>query len=142
MNSRRGYSSSQMNTNELIWNAQVAYRFLKNKQATVSLQAYDILAKRSNISRSFDATRRSDTETNEITSYVMAHFIYRVNLFGTRDARRNMRQGMREGRDMNFGGDRGGERGGRGEGGGRGGRGGGFGGGGFGGGGGNRGGGF
>lgn len=114
MNSRRGYSSSQMNTNELIWNAQVAYRFLKNKQATVSLQAYDILAKRSNISRSIDANRRSDTETNEITSYVMAHFIYRLNLFGTREARRNMRQGMREGREMDFGPGRGGDRGGRG----------------------------
>ena len=29
MNSRRGYASADMNTNELIWNAQVSYRFLR-----------------------------------------------------------------------------------------------------------------
>lgn len=106
MNSRRGFSSSTMNTNELIWNAQMSYRFLKNKQATLSLQAYDILAKRSNISRMIDANRRSDTETNSINSYLMAHFIYRVNLFGSREVRRNMRQGMREAREADFTGGR------------------------------------
>ena len=86
MSSRRGYSSANMNTNELIWNAQVSYRFLKGKAATVSLQAYDILSKRSNISRNISATMRSDTETNAIYSYVMAHFIYRFNMFGGRNA--------------------------------------------------------
>lgn len=91
MNSRRGYSSESMNTNELIWNAQVSYRFLKNRQATVSLQAFDILHQRSNISRSIDAYSRRDTETNSINSYVMAHFIYRLNMFGTKEARQNLR---------------------------------------------------
>ena len=91
MNSRRGYSSAEMNTNELIWNAQVSYRFLKRKQATISLQAYDILNKRSNISRSISETRRSDTETNAIYSYAMLHFIYRVNVFGNRQSRADLR---------------------------------------------------
>ena len=91
MNSRRGYSSADMNTNELIWNLQASYRFLKGKAATVSLQAYDILNRRSNISRTISATQRSDTENNAIYSYVMAHFIYRFNLFGTRQSRRDMR---------------------------------------------------
>lgn len=85
MNSRRGYSSADMNTNELIWNAQVSYRFLKGKAATVSLQAYDILSQRSNISRTINATMRRDSETNAIYSYVMAHFIYRFNMFGGRN---------------------------------------------------------
>ena len=93
MSSRRGYSSANMNTNELIWNAQVSYRFLKGKAATVSLQAYDILSKRSNISRNISATMRSDTETNAIYSYVMAHFIYRFNMFGGRNANRGNRNG-------------------------------------------------
>lgn len=84
VNSRRGYSSAAMNTNELIWNAQVSYRFLKGKKATVSLQAFDILDKRSNISRTINANYRSDTETNAIYSYWMAHFIYRYNMFGGR----------------------------------------------------------
>lgn len=84
MSSRRGYSSAEMNTNELIWNAQIAYSFLKRKQATISLQAYDILANRSNISRMISATSRSDSETNAINSYAMVHFIYKLNMFGGR----------------------------------------------------------
>ncbi len=91
MSSRRGYSSANMNTNELIWNAQVSYRFLSKKQATVSLQAYDLLHKRSNISRTISAFSRQDRETNSIYSYVMAHFIYRFNLFGDKNSRQNLR---------------------------------------------------
>ena len=98
MNSRRGYASADMNTNELIWNAQVSYRFLKGKAATVSLQAYDILNKRSNISRTINATMRRDTETNAIYSYVMAHFIYRFNMFGGRNRNRNNNNNDRGGR--------------------------------------------
>ena len=91
MNSRRGYASANMNTNELIWNAQISYRFLKGKAATVSIQAYDILAQRSNISRNISAMMRSDTETNAIYSYVMAHFIYRFNMFGNGNRNREDR---------------------------------------------------
>nr|MCR5314101.1 outer membrane beta-barrel family protein [Bacteroidaceae bacterium] len=136
MSSRRGYSVSTMNTNELIWNAQVSYRFLKNKAATVSLQAFDILNQRSNISRMITSYSRSDSENNSINSYFMCHFIYRLNLFGTREARSNMRnmrnlnfdssnsdgergnrgEGMRSGRGENSGGS---GRGGFGNGGGR-----------------------
>ncbi len=92
MSSRRGYSAASMNTNELIWNAQISYRFLSRRQATVSLQAFDLLHRRSNISRQISATSRSDTETNAVNSYLMLHFIYRFNLFGTREARREMRR--------------------------------------------------
>ena len=123
MQSRRGYSDESMNTNELIWNAQLSQSFLKGNALTVSLQFYDILHEQSTVSSILNAMQRSDTEYNAITSYAMLHVIYRLNLFGG-----------------GFGGGRGG-RGGRGQGGpggfggGRGGRGGGFGGGGFGGGG-------
>ena len=112
MNSRRGYSAEAMNTNELIWNAQVSYRFLKRRQATVSIQAYDILQQRSNISRTITAYSRRDTETNSINSYVMAHFIYRLNMFGSREARRELRnaRGMGDYVRPNFGGEDGGPR--------------------------------
>jgi hypothetical protein len=112
MNSRRGYSAEAMNTNELIWNAQVSYRFLKRRQATVSIQAYDILQQRSNISRTITAYSRRDTETNSINSYVMAHFIYRLNMFGSREARRELRnaRGMGDYERPNFGGEDGGPR--------------------------------
>ena len=58
MSSRRGYSSASMNTNELIWNAQISQSFLKGRAATISLQFYDILHNQSNVSRTLTATMR------------------------------------------------------------------------------------
>ena len=82
MQSRRGYSDASMNTNELIWNAQVAQSFLRGKTLTVSLQLYDILRQQSTVSRTLTAMMSSDTDYNSITSYGMLHVIYRLNLFG------------------------------------------------------------
>ena len=81
MNSRRGFSEASMNTNELLWNAQVSHR-LFNGAASLSLQFYDILHEQSNISRTINAAMRNDTESNAINSYCMLHFIYRLNIFG------------------------------------------------------------
>ena len=131
MNSRRGYSDASMNTNELIWNAQISHSFLQGKPLTVSLQLFDILGQQSTISSQISAMARTDNEFNAVTNYAMLHVIYRINLFGTREARRGMRGGMGMGMPMGgFGGGRGGSRGGNRGGG----FGGGFGGGGFGGG--------
>ena len=121
MSSRRGYSDASMNTNELIWNAQISQSFLRGRPLSVRLEFYDLLHQQSSFSRMLSAMQRSDTEYNSINSYVMLRVNYRLNLFGTKEAR----QGMRMGPD-GPGGERG-ERGGRG--GGRGGFGGGFGGG-------------
>ena len=82
MQSRRGYSDSSMNTNELIWNAQISHSMLTGKALTLSLQFYDILHQQSNVSRTLTAMQRSDTEYNAINSYAMLHVIYRLNLFG------------------------------------------------------------
>lgn len=84
---RRGYEDASMNTNELIWNAQVSQSFLKNRAATISVQWYDILRERSSISRSISATMRSDSWSNAIHSYVMVHLIYKLNLMGSKGAR-------------------------------------------------------
>ena len=83
MNSRRGYNDASMNTNELIWNAQVSQSFLRGNALTLSLQFYDILHRQSTFSRTVDAMRRSDTEYNAITNYAMLHVIYRLNIFGS-----------------------------------------------------------
>ncbi|MBO7596949.1 MAG: TonB-dependent receptor [Bacteroidales bacterium] len=85
--SRRGYNDNSMNTDELVWNAQVSQSFLKGKALTVSVQFYDILQQLSTYSRSVTAMQRSDTQYNTINSYVMLHIIYRLNLFGGKDAR-------------------------------------------------------
>ena len=131
MSSRRGYNDASMNTNELIWNAQISQGFLQGNPLTVSLQFYDILNNQSNYSRTIDAYSRSDVQYNSITNFAMLHVIYRMNVFGNKEARANMRAN-RMGNDDgpgNFGRGRGGNRSGGGNHGG-----GGFGGGGFGGG--------
>lgn len=128
MNSRRGYDDSSLNTNELLWNAQISQSFLTGKPLTVSLQFYDILNQQSNLTRTINAMSSTDNEYKSINSYAMLHVIYRLNLFGTREARQGMRGGGPNG-GFGGGGRRGGGFGGGGFGGG------GFGGGGFGGGG-------
>ena len=87
--SRRGYTDSSMNRNELIWNAQISQTFLKGA-ATVSFEMYDILKRQSNISRSLTASGRSVYEYNGVNSYCMLHFIYRLNIFGGKAARDKM----------------------------------------------------
>jgi hypothetical protein len=135
MQSRRGYNDSSMNTNELIWNAQISQSFLRGNALTLSLQFYDILHEQSTVSRTLTAMQRSDTEYNAITNYAMLHVIYRTNVFGGgQNGFFGGRGGRGQGGRGGFGGP-GGGRGGRGGGGfGGGGFGGGFGGGGFGGG--------
>ena len=78
--SRRGYEDASINTNELIWNMQLSQSFLKDKAATISLQWFDILRERSIISRNIRAYSRDNTWSNAINSYVMVHFIYRLDL--------------------------------------------------------------
>ena len=78
--SRRGYADKSMNRDELIWNAQIAQPLLKGA-ASLTFEMYDILKKQSNISRTFNATRRSVTSYNAINSYFMVHFLYRLNIF-------------------------------------------------------------
>ena len=92
--SRRGYADASMNTNELIWNAQLSQSFLKNNALTLSIQWYDILHERSNISRAISAMQRSDTWTNAINSYVMFRVVYNFNLLGNKEARREGFGGM------------------------------------------------
>lgn len=100
--SRRGYSDNSMNTDELVWNAQLSQGFLKGKPLTVMLQFYDILHQQSNFSRALTASARTDTEYNSINSYAMLHVIYRLNLIGGKDARKNQPGG--DGPRPDFGG--------------------------------------
>ena len=88
INSRRGYNDSSMNTDEFVWNAQLSQGFLKGKPLTIMLQFYDILRQQSTFSRAISATSRTDTEYNAINSYAMLHVVYRLNLFGGKEARK------------------------------------------------------
>lgn len=107
--SRRGYTDHSMNRDELVWNAQISQPLFKGA-ATLSFEMYDILKKQSNITRSLTANGRSAYRYNGINSYCMVHFIYRLNIFGGRDARRGQQgvpgMGMPPGERPNGGGGR------------------------------------
>lgn len=105
MQSRRGYSGGY-NRNDLIWNANASFSFLKGNAGTLQIQYYDILNDESNVTRTVSTTGRTDTKNNNIHSYIMVHFILRVNVFGNRAARQEMRQqnAMMMGRGRSMGG--------------------------------------
>jgi len=86
MNSRRGFSQSNMNTNELIWNAMLSQSFLPGNALTISFEWNDILQKRSNISRTINSFMSSDSRYNAIYSYGMLRVIYKLNIFGGKNA--------------------------------------------------------
>ena len=90
--SRRGYSDASMNTDEFVWNAQLSQGLLKGKPLTVMFQFYDLLHQQSTFSRAISSVSRTDTEYNAINSYAMLHVVYRMNLFGGKDARKGNRE--------------------------------------------------
>lgn len=81
MNSRRGYNDASMNTDELVWNAQISQSFLRNRAASLSIDFYDILRNQTNISRQLTATQRTDSWNNSINSFFMVRFTYQLNIF-------------------------------------------------------------
>lgn len=79
--SRRGYSDANFNKDELIWDVQLAKTFWRGN-ATVSLEAFDLLRQKSNLARGLSSSSRSVTQYNGINSYALVHFIYRLNRIG------------------------------------------------------------
>lgn len=67
--------------NQWIWNAQLSYQFLKQKQATLALKVYDILQQRNTIRRTITGNYIQDSEYNTISSYGMLTFTYKFNIF-------------------------------------------------------------
>ena len=102
MFSKRGYADETLNTNELLWNAQLSHSFLRGKVLTVMLQWYDILHQQTNFSRTVNANGWRDQEVNAINSYAMLHVSYRLNLFGG-DNRGGRDRGFRNGRGQRGG---------------------------------------
>lgn len=91
MSSRRGYSGGY-NRDDLIWNASASMSFFKGNSGTLRVEYFDILNDESNVNRSVSATGRTDSRNYNINSYVMVHFIYRLNVFGNRQARQELRE--------------------------------------------------
>lgn len=74
--SRRGYSDPTMNSDELIWNASLAYAFGKLGQWVVKLEGRDMLRRQSSVRQTVNAQGRTETWYKTIPSYWMMHLIY------------------------------------------------------------------
>ncbi len=75
-----GYSAGY-NSDQWIWNGSVAYQFLREKQAAVTLSVYDILGQRKNIFRNVTGDYIEDVFYNSLGRYGMVTFTYRFNTF-------------------------------------------------------------
>ena len=79
MYSRRGYQSEMMNTDDLVWNAELARSFF-NEKLTLKFTAFDLLHKLSNKQYSVNAQGRTETWNNCIPRYVMLSVAYKFNM--------------------------------------------------------------
>lgn len=68
--------------NPFIINSFVEYRFLKDKAATLRLQAYDLLDQNTGINRIINETTITDSRTNRLSRFYFATFTYRLTKFG------------------------------------------------------------
>ena len=82
-----GYDSKQW-----LWNASIAYEFLRNKAATLTLRAYDLLHQRKSISRNVSANYIEDVDMNTVTRYFMLSFAYRFQIFGKGTSEKDIKQ--------------------------------------------------
>ena len=75
-----GYSAGY-NSDQWIWNGSLAYQFLSEKQAALTISVYDILGQRKNIFRNVTGDYIEDVNYNSLGRYGMVTFTYRFNTF-------------------------------------------------------------
>ena len=75
-----GYSAGY-NSDQWIWNGSLAYQFLSEKQAALTISVYDILGQRKNIFRNVTGDYIEDVYYNSLGRYGMITFTYRFNTF-------------------------------------------------------------
>ena len=73
--------SQSYNQNYLLWNAAVAYKFLKDRQAEFRLSVFDILKQNNNITRNVTETYYEDVKTNVLQQYLLLTFTYNIKYF-------------------------------------------------------------
>ncbi len=75
-----GYTSGY-NSDQWIWNGSLAYQFLRDKQAALTISVYDILGQRKNINRNVTGDYIEDVIYNSLGRYGMVTFTYRFTTF-------------------------------------------------------------
>ena len=78
MYSRRGYGSSELNTDDFVLNASISQPFFKGK-LIARIEAFDLLHQLSNTQYSVNAQGRTETWYRSLPHYVMAHLVYHWN---------------------------------------------------------------
>lgn len=73
--------SQNFNQDYLLWNAAIAYKFLKNKQGELRLSVFDILKQNNSIKRNQTETYYEDVQTNVLQQYFMLTFTYNIKKF-------------------------------------------------------------
>lgn len=76
----RGYSDSQMNRDEVVWNATLS-RTIPKANLTISAEGFDILGQLSNRRFTVNEQGRTETYTNVTPRYFMLKLTYRFNKF-------------------------------------------------------------
>ncbi len=76
---RTGKNISTRDFNQLQWNAEVSWRFLKKRTATVSVRWVDILNDRNNLVRHSSSTGITEYYDMQVGSYFLVSFEYRFN---------------------------------------------------------------
>ena len=79
-NINKGYANNVV-ANPLIINASLEKQLLKKKNASIKLQAFDLLNQNTNVNRSVTAYSITDTRTNRLQRYFMLSFIFRFSKF-------------------------------------------------------------
>ena len=87
---------STFNQSFLLWNAGIAYKFLKNNAAEIKLSVFDMLKQNNSISRSVTETYIEDSKSNVLQRYFMLTFTYNIRKFNgmVMPPQSNPRQGM------------------------------------------------
>ena len=75
-----GYADN-VNSNPLIINATLEKTLFKKQNASIKLQAFDLLNENTSINRSYSGNTISDSRTNKLGRYFMLSFVFRLNKF-------------------------------------------------------------
>ena len=78
MYSRRGYGSTDLNTDDFVLNASISQPFFKSK-LIARIEAFDLLHQLSNTQYTVNAQGRTETWYRSLPHYVMAHLVYHWN---------------------------------------------------------------
>ena len=76
---RNGTNITPGEDDQVVWNAFLSWRFLKQKKAELSFYWADILSQKKNFTRSVSSSGLSERHTQQIGSWFMLSFKYRFN---------------------------------------------------------------